>query len=229
MIPARTLSRLTLIALGLLGLAVRAQAQPLLYAQRLPEGTVYVRLVNALPAAASVQTDFAGKVELGADGANRLSPYFVAGNAGGKTVSMQVSEGGKTATAKFEPKSGTFITVVLHPDPSGVSAAIVTDKPEYNQLRARLSFYNATSDCAAGSLSEQVGRPVFNNMPPDSGQARSINPVTATVTAACGGGKAPPLSLGQLEAGGLYSVWMMRPSGQLLSFVAHDTIAPPRG
>ena len=142
---------------------------------------------------------------------------------------MQVTEAGKTATATFQPKSGTFITLVLHQKADGVTTAIVTDKPEYNQLKARLSFYNATPDCAAGSLSEQVGRPVFSNLPPDSGQARSINPVAATVTAACGGGKAPPLSLGQLEAGGLYSVWMMRPAGQLVTFVAHDTIAPPRG
>ena len=212
----------------MLGVLGSARAQILLYAQRLPEGTVYIRLASALSVPATVQTDFAGKVDLGADGANRISSYFVAGNAGGKTVSMQVNEGGKTATATFQPKSGTFITVVLHPKGDGVAASIVTDKPEYNQLKARLTFYNATDDCPAGSLAEQVGRPVFSNVPPDGVQARSINPVAATVTAACGGGKAPPLSLGQLEAGGLYSVWMMHPDGQLTTFVAHDMIAPPR-
>ncbi len=227
--PARFLPRLSLAVFALLASAVGARAQIPLYAQRLPEGTVYIRLANALPDAASVQTDFAGKVELGADGADRISPYFVAGSAGGKTVSMQVTGGGKSATATFEPKSGTFITVVLHPKSDGVTAAIVTDKPEYNQLKARLTFYNATGDCAAGSLAEQGGRPVFGNLPPDSVQARSINPVAATVTAACGGGKASPLPLGQLEAGGLYSVWMMHPAGPLTAFVAHDTIAPPRG
>ena len=184
---------------------------------------------SALPAAASVQTDFAGKVELGADGGNRISPYFVAGSAGGKTVSMQVTEGGKTATATFEPKSGSFITVMLHPKGGAVTASIVTDKPEYNQLKARLTFYNATNDCPAGALAEQVGRPVFSNIPPDGVQARSINPAAATVTASCGGGKTPPLPLGQLEAGGLYSVWMMHPAGQLTTFMARDTIAPPRG
>jgi hypothetical protein len=215
-------------ALALMGFVGGAKAQILLYAQRLPEGTVYVRLASALPAAASVQTDFAGKVDLGADGANRISPYFVAGSAGGKTVSMQVTEGGKTATATFAPKSGTFITVVLHQKGDAVTAAIVADKPEYNQLKARLTFYNATEDCTAGSLAEGSGRPVFANMPPDSVQARSINPVAATVTAACGGGRAAPLSLGQLDAGGLYSVWMMRMGTQITSFMARDTIAPPR-
>ena len=128
-----------------------ATAQPLLYAQRLPEGTVYVRLANALPDAAKVQTDFAGTVELGSDGAARISPYFVAGQAGGNKVAMQVAAGGKTATAMFEPKSGTFITVVLSAKGDGVGTAIITDKPDYNQLKARLTFYNATADCTAGS------------------------------------------------------------------------------
>lgn len=205
-----------------------AQAQILLYAQRLPEGTVYIRLANALPDAASVQTDFAGKVALGAEGAARISPYYVAGTAGGKTVTLQVTEAGKTMPAKFEPKSGSFITVVLHRDGDAVTASIVTDKPEFNQLRARLSFYNATANCGAGSLAEGTGKAIFSGMAANSGQARSINPVEAKVTASCATGKAPVLDLGKLEAGGLYSVWMMQPGSALTSFVAHDTIAPPQ-
>lgn len=205
-----------------------ALAQIPLYAQRLPDGTVYIRLVNALPGAASVQTDFAGTVALGADNAARISPYYVAGQAGGKTVAIQVSQGGGTATtAKFAPKSGAFVTVVLHPEGSGVAADVITDKPEYNQLRARLSFYNATADCAAGSL-ETGGRTIFTGIAANAAQARSINPVEAKVTASCATGHAPSLDLGQLEAGGLYSVWMMQPAGTLTAFVAHDTIAPPQ-
>lgn len=210
--------------------AVPAQAQILLYAQRLPEGTVYVRLVNALPGAASVKTDFAGTVELGGTDAARISPYFIAGSAGGKTVALQVTASGKTATASFSPKSGTFITVVLHGKGDAVTAAIVTDKPEYNQLKARLSFYNATADCAGGTLVEGAGKSVFSNMAPDSGAALSLNPVAAKVTASCAAGKAAAVDLGKLNAGGLYSVWLMQPggSGAPISFVANDTIAPPR-
>ena len=59
--------------------------------------------------------------------------------------------------------------------------------------------------------------------------ARSVNPAAATVVvASCGAEKAKPLDLGKLDAGGLYSVWMMKPGGQLTAFMAHDTIAPPR-
>ncbi|MEJ1978560.1 MAG: hypothetical protein WDN49_23070 [Acetobacteraceae bacterium] len=46
---------------------------------------------------------------------------------------------------------------MLHPDGSGVAADVITDKPEYNQLRARLSFYNATANCAAGSAGRDRG------------------------------------------------------------------------
>lgn len=220
--------RAALFASTIVGASIgAAQAQPLLYSQRLPEGTVYIRLVSALPQAASIGTDFAGTVALGNADADRVSPYYVAGNAGGKTVALQVAEGAKTATATIQPKSGTFITVILYEKGSGVAASIITDKPEYNQLKARLTFYNAVEDCTAGSLLDG-GRPVFSAVPAESVQARSLNPVQATVTATCGNDKAKPLDLGKLNEGGLYSVYMMKLGGQLASFTAHDTIAPPR-
>lgn len=219
--------KLYCLVAGLLALPGLVRAQVPLYAQSLPEGTVYIRLVNALPDAAAVQTDFAGKVSLGADGAARISPYYVAGNAGGRSVTLQVTQAGKTATARFAPRSGSFVTVVLEDKGGVLTAAEITDKPEYNQLRARLSFYNATPGCNAGSLADPSGKAIFSEMPPNSGQARSINPVAAKVVASCAAGKTP-LDLGQLEPGGLYSVWMMQPAGSLIAFVAHDTIAPPQ-
>ena len=220
--------RSCLAAAAVLALAHPAAAQIPLYTQRLPEGTVYIRLVNALPGAASIQTGFAGTVDLGADGAARISPYFVDVTGGGKTVELQVQEGGRTAKATVHPTSGAFVTVVLQRAGDALTAALITDQPEYNQLRARLSFYNATPDCAAGSLAEASGRVIFTAVAPAAGAARSINPVAATVVAGCSAGQAHPLDLGPLEAGGLYTVWMMRPEGSLIAFMAHDTIAPPR-
>jgi len=220
--------RFGLVAAALLGFAAPASAQILLYAQRLPAGTVYMRLVNALPGAASIQTEFAGTVELGTEGAARVSPYFVSTTLGDKVVTLGVSEGGKSAKPSFTPKSGSFLTIVLHAAGDGVTAAVITDKPEYNQLRARLAFYNATADCPAGSLAEASGPDIFKGIAPGAAAARGINPVSAKVVAGCAAGKAPALDLGELQAGGLYTVWMMRPEGTLMSFVAHDMIAPPR-
>ncbi len=227
MTPIRVGFRRCLLGSLLAVTAGGVQAQPLLYTQRLPEGTVYIRLVSVLPAAATVATDFAGQIPLGNADASRVSPYFVAGDAGGKSVSLQVKEGAKTATATIQPKSGTFITVVLQEKAGGVSAAIIVDKPEYNQLKARLAFYNATDDCAAGSLTTG-GKAVFSGVAPGGVKAGSVNPVAATVIAACAAEKAKPLDMGKLDAGGLYSVYMMRLGGQLASFTAHDLIAPPR-
>lgn len=225
--------RFGLVALGLamapIGFAAPASAQIALYAQRLPAGSVYMRLVNALPGAISIQTDFAGKVELGTEGGARVSSYFVSTTLGDKTVTLQVDEAGKAATASFQPKSGSFVTVVLHRVGDKVTTSVITDKPEYNQLRARLAFYNATPDCAGGMLTEASGRAIFTAIAPDAATARGINPVSAKVVAGCASGKAPVLDLGQMDAGGLYTVWMMKPAGTLMSFVAHDTIAPPRG
>lgn len=218
-----------LLCLALAVAPAAASAQPMLYAQRLPEGTVYVRLANGLAGAASIETGFAGQVSLGGDGGSRISPYFVAGESGGKPATLQVTTDGQTRPARFTPPTGSFVTVVLHPAEDGIQAAVITDKPEYNQLKARLSFYNATPDCGGGALNEASGRPVFSAVAANAGQSRSINPVAATVTAACASGKAPPLDLGRLEAGGQYSVWLMRLPGGLTAFLAHDTIAPPRG
>jgi hypothetical protein len=213
---------------ALLGWCPPAWAQVPLYAQRLPEGTVYIRLVNALPGAASVQTDFAGPVTLGADGAARVSPYYVDVTGGGKTIPLQVATGGQSLTTSFTPASGTFVTIVLHPDGDHLSAALIEDKPEYNQLRARLAFYNTAVGCTDGTLTEASGATIFQGVAPDAMAARGINPVAAKVVAGCGGGQAPELDLGDLQAGGLYTVWMMRPAGKLVAFVAHDFIAPPR-
>jgi hypothetical protein len=204
-----------------------AHAQPMLYAQRLPEGTVYIRLANALPADASIGTDFAGTVKLGADGAARISPYYVAGSAGGKVVTLQVTQGGKTLPVTFTPKSGAFVTVVVQEKGGQPEAAVITDHPEYNQLKARLTFYNATPDCTGASLA-QGSQAIFKGMAPDSVEARSINPVKATVVASCGGEHAKPLDLGELNAGGLYSVWLMRLGGEPTTFVAIDKIALPQ-
>lgn len=223
------------LATAPLVLAAPASAQVPLYAQRLPANTVYMRLVNALPGALSIQTEFAGKVDLGTDGGSRISPYFVSTSLGDKTVTLDVQEAGsgndagKTAKPTFQPKSGSFVTVVLHRDGDKVTASVITDKPEYNMLRARLAFYNATVDCTGGTLNEASGHAIFTAIAPDAVVARGINPVAAKVVAGCASGKAPVLDLGQLDAGGLYTVWMMKPGGTLMSFVAHDTIAPPRG
>jgi hypothetical protein len=221
------IGRLPLIALVLLVSCSPARAQIQLYADHLPAGTVYIRFANALPATAQIETSFGPPVTLGENDAARISPYYVAGMVGGTAITLKVTEPGHVTATSITPKSGEFVTVILHRPAAEVTATMLTDKPEFNQLRAKLTFYNATASCDAGALSQPGGRPIFAAMPPDSTRSRSVNPVTAKLVASCADGAAAPLDAGRLEAGGLYSVWLMRPAGGLISFVSHDTIAPP--
>ncbi len=48
---------------------------------------------------------------------------------------------------------------------------------------------------------------------------------SAKVQAVCGAARAPVLDLGELNAGGLYTVWLMEPAGKPITFLAQDTIA----
>ena len=60
-------------------------------------------------------------------------------------------------------------------------------------------------------------------------KVRSVNAVASQrVRAECDGRKAAPLDLGRLDAGGLYSVWLVAPGGTPETFLARDLIAPYR-
>ena len=88
-------------------------------------------------------------------------------------------------------------------------------------------FYNATATCAAGSLSlVPAGTAVFADVAPGSNKNRSVNPVTATIRAACTGSAAPDLALSGMEVGGSYSVWLMQPAATPLAFISRDTTLP---
>ncbi len=217
-----------LVVLLLVATLGQARAQIPLYAQRLPDSTVYLRFANALPGPAQVQTAFAGPVALGTDDAGRISPYFVDTSVQAGAVTLRLASAGHRATVGLSVQPGSFTTVLLQPGGASITAVPVLDHPDYNQLRARLAFYNATPDCPGGTLTEASGRAIFTAVPSAGVQARSVAPAAATLTAGCGAGSAPPLSLGTLEAGSLTSVWLMRPAGSLLAFAAHDTIAPPQ-
>jgi hypothetical protein len=220
-----------LLALGaLLGAAApqTASAQLMLYDQRLPDDTAYVRFVNVLDDAVTLEPDFRNPVKLANDGANRLSPYYVIEKAVGRTFAMDVAAGGARGHVAFQVKPASFSTVIVGRVGEAIAARVVEDQTRFNQVRARLTFYNTTTDCTAAALLQEAGGPpVFSGLPPASMRMRSINPVAARVVATCNTTRTPALDLGRLEAGGLYSVWLLSRNGKPGIFLAHDTIAPP--
>jgi len=226
------MSRSTLLHAGLTAFALAApagaaMAQPMLYEQRLPEGFAFVRIASALPAGATVRPDFGDPVTLGDAGADRVSPYYVAEDVAKRRVKFQVTSGGTTSEVEADVVGGGLNTVLLQREGDRVVATSIADKAEYNQTRARVTFYNAVPGCANGGLAlDPSNQSVFNAVAPNTGATRSLNPTQAVVRASCGTQRAEALDLGRLNPGGLYSVWLMAPAGQPVSFLMQDRIAP---
>ena len=217
------------LLLLLVAAAGLAKAQSPATARALPKATVHLRFANALPDPARVQTGFAGTIALGAAGADRVSSYVTDPALVAGAIALHIQSRALQATVGLTVAPGGFVTVVLQPAGASVVAVSITDYPQHDPRRARLSFYNATADCPIGSLVQASGEPVFTEVPVDGVAARSISPMQATVVAGCAAGQAPQLELGELPAGSLTSVWLMRPAGSLVAFALHDMIPTPGG
>lgn len=232
--PTRPWPAALAILAGILapGGVLPASAQPMLYENRLPEGTAYVRFVNTLPEGGTVTPAFADPLNLGKSGGDRVGPYMVVENAAGRTLTADVKLGPVQKTVSFALQSGKWHTLLLQPGGGAgeVATTLVTDEVGYNQLRARLSFFNATPQCKQAALAlEPGGQSVFTGVATGTMKVRSVNAVASQrVRAECDGRKAPTLDLGRLDAGGLYSVWLVSPGGTPETFLARDLIAPYR-
>jgi hypothetical protein len=205
----------------------RAQA-PLLYEQRLPDGTAFIRFVNALASEVSVRPGFSPAFTQGVADADRVGPYVPAEKVTGQDLMLEITTAGQISQAGVKFAEG-YNTVVLTQQDGKVVATVMPDSLDFNQLRARLAFYNVIPGCADGSLTLQgSNQAVFTAVAPLSLKARSVNPTAATVRAACGGKQAPVQDLGKLDAGGQYGVWLMAPAGTPVTLLARERIAPRR-
>jgi hypothetical protein len=208
-----------------------AQAQQVLYEPLPPRGSAYVRFVNALGAEVALRPDFLPAQGLGTNAAQRISGYAVVERVAGRVLGLEASAAGQTGRGTLRAEPGSFVTVLVRPaaNGSGIDIVPVVDQSEFNQLRSRLSFYNATPACAAGTLAlAPEGPVVFGDVAPGTVKQRSVNPVTAQLRAACTGQTAPQFALEGLEAGGMYSIWLMLPGDAPIAFVTRDTTLPVR-
>ncbi len=214
------------VALG----AGPAAAQEALYGPQPPKGSAYVRFVNALPVAAALTPDFLPAEQLGTGPADRVGAYFAVERVAGRALQLDIQAGGKTGHATLQADPGGFLTIVVQQTQAGALAATpIADLAEFNQNRARLSFYNATADCPAGTLAlDPGGQAVFQDVPAGGAKARSVNPVNAQLRASCTGRAAPPVTLGGMEPGSMFSVWLMAPDGKPTAFVTRDVATPYR-
>lgn len=199
---------------GALGLAlaapVAAPAQQFLYDPEPPAGSAFLRFVHAGPGTLILRPDFDVVRTMTAEA--RVSPYVVVERVGGRSLAL---DGQRITLA-----AGSFNTLIVTP----AGQRLVTDQAEFNQLRARLTFYNATADCADATLAlAPGGQQVFQSLAPGEGRSRAVNPAAARLRASCAGAEAPEFALEGLVAGGMYSIWLMRPAGDVLGFMTRDT------
>ena len=209
-------------------LAMPAAAQEALYGAQPPAGSAYVRFANATSAPVDVSAAPLANRTLGTADGERVSPYAVVEKVAGRPLGVTLMGGGSKLTTSLTLPPDAFATVILRRGADGaLSATVAPEGTEFNQARARLSFYNATPGCAAGNLAiVPAGTAVFPDVAAGTSKSRNVNPVTAQIRASCAGGAAPDLSLTGMEVGGSYSVWLMQPSGQPIAFITRDTTLP---
>ena len=214
-----------LALLAAAALAAPALAQESLYGPQPPRDSAWLRVVNALPAEASVQADSKPPQALGTARQQRIGAYTVVEAVENRAVKLSARTAGRSATLDLPLKPGTYTTALLSAGPDGAPVLHAwTDTSEFNQLRARLSFYNAVPGCPGAALTMEGGAAIMKDVAPNTAAMRSVNPVATTLQAGCPGGASAPVALEGMEAGGLYSVWLM-PDGQgVTAFLARDTI-----
>lgn len=224
-----------LALLGAMGFAPlgagHALAQGQVYEPAPPRGSAYVRIVNTLPAAIQARPDFLPVQNLGTQPAQRVMAYTVVENVAGRTLRVEVTEGSRRGQGSFRAAPDGFMTVIIHRGADGNPAVTaVAEDTDFNRARARLAFYNALPDCPSGALQLQPGgQTVVGDVPAMGTRARSVNPVTAEVRAVCGNRASASFSLQGLEAGGMYSIWMIPGAGAAPeAFLTRDATAPFR-
>ncbi|WP_160123435.1 alginate O-acetyltransferase AlgF [Rhodovarius lipocyclicus] len=221
---------LMLRALLLMSLmAVPAQAQQVLYEPLPPAGSAYLRVVNATAVALSLRPAMAGVESVAVTQAQRVTAYAVQENVAARPVAARLQAGEAQTEVSLDLEPGSFNTLIVTHEGGALRATLFRDETQFNQLRARLTFYNATAGCGQASLVlEPQGQAVFQDAPPGEGRMRSVNPVTAQVRASCGSLRSEVFALQGLEQGGVYSIWLMAPGGRPLAFLSRDVTAPWR-
>jgi hypothetical protein len=209
------------------GAVAPAHAQDALYGKQPPHGSAFVRLVNALPAAVTITTDFQAEAHLGTSPTDRVAPYTVVERAAERTLTITAKQGARTGRLNYKAPADGYVTLAVEADPGGnITIMPIVDQAEFNQTRARLAFYNLAPGCASATLGlDPSGPAVFQGLPNGSTKSRTVNPVQATVRATCSASAGPTLALAGMELGASYSIWLMQPGADMTLFLTPDVSA----
>lgn len=223
----RSLAANALAVLLALGTASGARAQGQVYDPVPPRGSAYLRIVNGVEGELNARPDFLPAQRLAATPEQRAMAFTVVQNVANRQLRVEFQEGQRRGQAALRIEPGSFVTLLVHrAADGGLAATAIVDQPDFNRARARLAFYNGMPDCPAASLALHPSGPaVFEGVPALSTRARSVNPVSAEVRASCGDRTAAPVSLQGMEAGGMYSFWLIPGASAPTAFLSRDTTA----
>lgn len=220
-----TAAAATLLLLSGAGRPVLAQGQ--VYDPAPPRGSAYVRIVNGVEGEVQARPDFLPQQRLGTAVTDRVMAYTVVENVANRQLRVEFQEGQRRGQASFRVEPGSFTTLLVHRGADGaLAAAIITDTADFNRARAKIAFYNGLADCPAAALALLPSGPaIFDGVSALQTRARSVNPVNAQVQASCGPRQTAPIDLAGLEAGGMYSIWLIGGGGNVGAFLTRDTTA----
>jgi alginate O-acetyltransferase complex protein AlgF len=210
----------------LMHLAVPAQAAEIpLYETGPSQDAAFVRFVNASSGAMEVKA-------AGSQSGTTLQPgqpasqfYPVRGNANVKGFFKNASSQSDIA---LKVKPGEFATVVAMSGGAVMQQSVLRESPEdFNALKVSLALYNLDAQCAGAGLNV-LGRDasLFENVASGTLQRRALNPVSISVQLLCKGQVTPAkLTLGTLQAGQRYSVFVMPKGVGSKLLIASDAVA----
>ena len=219
--------RVCLAALLTLSGAGAAATEIPLYETGPAEDSAFIRFVNGTDAPLEVKA--AGAKAALALGTDKPASNFLPAPAK-RALKGDFVQGAATVPTDTTVEPGEFATVIALPDAKGgLVVQTVRETPDdFNALKASVGLYHLSPGCADATV-KAAGRNVTLFSGVDAGAAserRQINPVPLSVQLFCAGqASGEPVSLGTLEAGERYTLFLLpAPNGSRLLH-AVDTVS----
>jgi hypothetical protein len=217
------------VALAALTAGAAAAADGRLYPSGPPGGVAYLRFVNLAPHEVTI-TSPAAKIAIPADGAQRIGQFDPVPPKTALTGTAQFGESAKPIDVTLAPNE--FATVaVLGDGADGIAVTVFRETPsDFNALKASLGLFNADKACAKAELvAGDAHQSVIPDVAPGGVARRLVNPVSTALGVACGDpAQATAASLGQLNAGDRYSIFVVAGKAGREVIAGRDEQAPLR-
>lgn len=201
-----------------------ASGQPSLYGEQAPTGSAFLRVINASQHGIRAMVGDLPRLPLGAA---EVSAFRTVPRVVDRSVAVEVQAGTLRTRENFRVAAGSLTTLLVADGPEGLLLRALPEPNSFNQSRGLLAFTNAAPRCAASLVVEPTGTTVFADVPSGESRARTVGPVSTTLSARCGDAVVP-LALEGLQAGERYSIWLMLSSAGLRAVLTHDILPSTR-